>query len=51
MVACAAAAASDVRTRKIPNAIPLALAVFGVTFNVLGGWRSALSAVAATQCS
>ncbi len=32
------------RTRKIPNAIPLALAIFGVAFNAFGGWRVALSA-------
>jgi prepilin peptidase CpaA len=47
LVACAAAAASDVRTRKIPNAIPLALALFGLAFNAFGGWRLALSAGAA----
>ena len=35
------------RARKIPNAIPLALAVIGLTFNVFGGWRLALSAVVA----
>jgi prepilin peptidase CpaA len=47
LVACAAAAASDVRTRKIPNAIPLALALYGLAFNAFGGWRLALSAGAA----
>jgi prepilin peptidase CpaA len=36
-----------VRTRKIPNAIPLALALFGLAFNAFGGWRVALSAGAA----
>lgn len=36
------------RTRKVPNAIPIALAVFGLAYNVFaGGWRSALSAVVA----
>ncbi|MBV8283528.1 MAG: prepilin peptidase [Candidatus Eremiobacteraeota bacterium] len=47
LIACAAAAVTDLRTRRIPNTIPLALALFGVTFNVFGGWRPALSAVAA----
>jgi prepilin peptidase CpaA len=35
------------RTRKIPNAIPLALALYGLAFNAFGGWRPALSAGAA----
>jgi prepilin peptidase CpaA len=47
VVACAVAAASDLRTRKVPNAIPIALAIFGLAYNVFGGWRLALSAVAA----
>ena len=47
VVACTAAAVSDLRTRKIPNAIPIALAVFGLAFNAFGGWRPALSAVVA----
>jgi prepilin peptidase CpaA len=34
-----AAAATDVRTRKIPNAIPAAVALFGLTLHAFGGWR------------
>jgi prepilin peptidase CpaA len=42
-----AAAASDVRTRKIPNVIPIAIAAFGLAFNAFGGWRDLGSALVA----
>jgi prepilin peptidase CpaA len=42
-----AAAVTDVRTRKIPNAIPIAVAVFGLALNAFGGWRDLGSAAAA----
>jgi prepilin peptidase CpaA len=38
---------SDVRTRRIPNAIAIALGVFGLGFSALMGWGSLLSAVLA----
>jgi prepilin peptidase CpaA len=34
-----AAAFTDVRTRKIPNAIPAAVALFGLSLHAFGGWR------------
>jgi prepilin peptidase CpaA len=34
-----AAAFTDLRTRKIPNAIPAAVALFGLTLHAFGGWR------------
>jgi prepilin peptidase CpaA len=42
-----AAAFSDVRTRKIPNAIPVAVAAFGLAVSAFGGWRDLGSAIAA----
>jgi prepilin peptidase CpaA len=38
---------SDVRTRKIPNALPITLAVFGLAMGALGGWRGFASSLAA----
>ncbi|HEY1976096.1 MAG TPA: prepilin peptidase [Candidatus Baltobacteraceae bacterium] len=46
-MACTVAAVSDLRTRRVPNAIPIALAAFGLAYNAFGGWRPALSAVVA----
>jgi len=36
-----------VRTRRIPNALPVALAVFGLALGAFSGWRGLLSAFAA----
>jgi prepilin peptidase CpaA len=41
------AAVVDVRTRKIPNAIPIALALFGLAFYAFAGWRVFLLALLA----
>jgi prepilin peptidase CpaA len=38
---------SDVRTRKIPNALPITLAVFGLAMGALGGWRGLASSLIA----
>jgi prepilin peptidase CpaA len=42
-----AAAVTDLRARKIPNAIPVAVALCGLTLSAFGGWREFGSAVAA----
>jgi len=36
-----------VRTRKIPNAIPIAVAIFGLAYHAFGGWRDVGLALAA----
>lgn len=41
------AVATDVRTRKIPNAIPAAVALFGLWLHALGGWDDVGWSVAA----
>lgn len=45
LCACAIAAVYDVRTRKIPNALPLALALAGLGFALSHGFASVLTAV------
>ncbi len=47
LAACGVAIVTDVRTRKIPNAIPIALGIFAIAWAAFGGWQSLLSAVAA----
>jgi prepilin peptidase CpaA len=41
LVIAAIAAYTDVRTRRIPNALPAALLAAGVTLHALHGWQSA----------
>ncbi len=43
--ACLAAAATDLRTRKIPNAIPLVVALAALGFAAAGGWVAVLVAL------
>jgi prepilin peptidase CpaA len=40
------AAASDVRTRRIPNALPVALFVCGLVVNAFAGWQHAAADLA-----
>ena len=43
LFACAAAAWSDLRTQRIPNVIPIALALSGAMFAASAGWQSLLT--------
>jgi prepilin peptidase CpaA len=48
LFACVIAAISDVRTRRIPNAVPLAVALVGLGFALPHGIATTLTAIALT---
>lgn len=48
LIASLLAAASDLRTRRIPNALVVALFVCGLAVNALAGWQHALIQIALT---
>lgn len=50
LAASLAAAVTDLRTRRIPNAIPIALAIAGIAWSARDGWQSALAFVAIAIC-
>jgi len=42
LIACAAGAITDLRTRRIPNVIPISLAVAGAIVAAVSGWQTLL---------